>query len=169
MKGFYMIVLGIDPGYAIVGYGILDFKSGHFKILDFGSVETSADENFTDRISKIYESIKFLIKKYKVSEVAVEELFFNKNSKTAIMVAEARGVILLAAKNAGAEIYEYTPLQVKQGICGYGAAPKAQVERMVKLILNLKETPKPDDTADALAIAISHCNTCKLSSLFKVK
>ena len=163
-----MIVLGIDPGYAIVGYGILDFKSGHFKILDFGSIETSADENFTDRISKIYESIKFLIKKYKVSEVAVEELFFNKNSKTAIMVAEARGVLLVCAVKLCGNLFEYTPLQIKQAMVGYGRADKRQVQQMVRVFLNLDKIPKPDDAADALAVALTHAQTRNLCENFRI-
>ncbi|MDO4793724.1 MAG: crossover junction endodeoxyribonuclease RuvC [Filifactor alocis] len=164
-----MIVLGIDPGYAIVGYGVLNYDGNHFAVVDYGSIQTSAGQEFIDRIEKIHRGVSLLLEKYKVDEVAIEELFFSKNTKTAIDVAQARGVILLAARQYGAGVYEYTPMQVKQGICGYGGAPKEQVQGIVKTILNLKEIPKPDDTADALAIAVSHCHTNKFSKLFKIK
>lgn len=164
-----MIVLGIDPGYAIVGYGVLNYDGNRFKVLDYGSIQTSSGDAFIRRIEHIYRAIDLLISKYDVQEVAIEELFFSKNTKTAIDVAQARGVILLAGQIHGCKVYEYTPMQVKQGICGYGGAPKEQVQSIVKTILNLNEVPKPDDTADALAIAVSHCHTNKFSKLFQVK
>ncbi len=164
-----MIVLGIDPGYAIVGYGILEYDGNCFRVLDYGSIQTKAGEDFVKRIDQIYKGICFLLERFEVTEMAIEELFFNKNAKTVIDVAQARGVILLAAEQYGVKIYEYTPLQVKQGICGYGTAPKEQVQSMVKTMLSLKEVPKPDDTADALAIAASHCHTSRFSKLFQLK
>jgi crossover junction endodeoxyribonuclease RuvC len=163
-----VIVLGIDPGYAIVGYGILDYNGTSFRVIDYGSIETDAKEPFVDRIQRIYKGLCFLIEKYHIEEMAIEELFFFKNAKTVIDVAQARGVMLLAAKEHNIPVYEYTPLQVKQGICGYGKAPKEQVQQMVKTTLRLKEVPKPDDTADALAIATNHCHTSRFSKLFQV-
>lgn len=164
-----MVVLGIDPGYAIVGYGVLDYDGNKFKVLDYGSIQTSAKERFVERLQHIYEAMDFLLSAYPVEEMAVEELFFSKNTKTAIDVAQARGVILLAGRLHGCGIYEYTPMQVKQGICGYGGATKEQVQSLVKTFLNLREVPKPDDVADALAVAVSHCHTNKFSKLFQVK
>lgn len=151
-----MRILGIDPGYAIVGYGILDYKDNKFTVVEYGAVTTSANDNMFDRLKSIYDDVSGIIKKFKPDFMAIEELFFNSNQKTAINVAQARGVLLLAAMNDNVEIYEYTPLQVKQAVAGYGRADKNQVQQMVKLLLGLKEVPKPDDTADAVAIAICH-------------
>ena len=159
-----MIILGIDPGIAIVGYGIIEYKNNKFKVIDYGAIFTPASISTTKRLEKIYKGIDILIKNYNIDEVGIEELFFNKNVKTAITVAQARGVILLACSHNDKPIYEYTPLQVKQGVVGYGRAKKLQVQQMVEIILNLKEIPKPDDAGDALAVALclSQTNT-KLS------
>ena len=162
-----MIILGIDPGIAIVGYGIIEYKNNKFKVIDYGAIFTPARISTTKRLEKIYKGIDILIKNYNIDEVGIEELFFNKNVKTAITVAQARGVILLACSHNDKPIYEYTPLQVKQGVVGYGRAKKLQVQQMVEIILNLKEIPKPDDVADALAIAICHAHANKLEKTLK--
>ena len=162
-----MIILGIDPGIAIVGYVIIEYKNNKFKVIDYGAIFTPASTSTTKRLEKIYKGIDILIKNYNIDEVGIEELFFNKNVKTAITVAQARGVILLACSHNDKPIYEYTPLQVKQGVVGYGRAKKLQVQQMVEIILNLKEIPKPDDVADALAIAICHAHANKLEKTLK--
>ncbi len=149
-------ILGIDPGYAIVGWGIVDFENSRFRTVGYGALRTKAHTDTVERLERIYEGINLLIEKYKPTHLAIEELFFNTNQTTGIVVAEARGVILLAAKQHGLTIGEYTPLQVKQAVVGYGRAEKNQVIQMVTTMLGLNEPPKPDDTADALAIAICH-------------
>ncbi len=151
-----MIILGIDPGYAIVGWGVLEYSNNKFRPLGFGSIQTPAGMDPNLRLAEIYRGMNEIIDKYKPEQMAVEELFFNTNSKTAIMVAQARGVILMSAQLRGVEIFEYTPLQVKQAVVGYGRAEKKQVISMVTTMLGLKNSPKPDDTADALAIAMCH-------------
>ncbi len=151
-----MIILGIDPGFAIVGYGVLEYKNNHFKVLDYGAITTDASMEMFSRFLSIYEDLTEIIERYHPDFMAIEELFFNNNQKTAINVAQARGVLLLAALQKDVRIFEYTPLQVKQAVAGYGRADKQQVQQMVKLLLNLDKVPKPDDTADALAIAICH-------------
>ena len=150
-----MVILGIDPGLATIGFGVLDKDArGGVKVLDYGVILTPKEERLPTRLAMLEQSLKKLIDKYKPDEIALEELFFNTNTTTAILVAEARGVILLSAKLAGLTIAEYTPLQVKQAVVGYGRAEKRQVIAMVTSILKLPKPPKPDDTADALAIAI---------------
>ena len=151
-----MRILGIDPGYAILGYGIVDMTGNRFTVCDYGAVITEKDLDMPDRLKHIYSCLMEIIDEYRPDAVAIEELFFNKNAKTALLVGQARGVAILACVNSGLEVYEYTPLQVKQGLIGYGRAEKQQVQSMVKAILNLAEIPKPDDTADALAVAICH-------------
>lgn len=154
-----MIVLGIDPGYAIVGYGVVEYNNNHFRAIEYGAVTTEAHTPFNERIEKIYDGVSALIAKYSPAALAVEKLFFNTNQKTAIDVAQARGAIVLAAQKAGVKIFEYTPLQVKQSVVGYGRAEKKQVQEMTRLMLNLDKIPKPDDAADALAMAICHCHS----------
>ena len=151
-----MIILGIDPGFAIVGYGVLEYQSNRFRVLDYGAITTDASMEMFSRFQSIYNDLTELIERFRPDFMAIEELFFNSNQKTAINVAQARGVLLLAAMQHDVRIYEYTPLQVKQAVAGYGRAEKKQVQQMVKLLLNLPKVPKPDDTADALAIAICH-------------
>lgn len=151
-----MRILGIDPGYAIVGWGVIDYESSRFRVVDYGSVQTKAGTDTVERLEKVYQGINTIIERYKPEHMAIEELFFNTNATTAIVVAEARGVTLLAARQHGLVIGEYTPLQVKQAVVGYGRAEKEQVIRMVTTVLGLEKPPKPDDTADALAIAICH-------------
>ncbi|MBC6679610.1 crossover junction endodeoxyribonuclease RuvC [Zhenpiania hominis] len=151
-----MRILGIDPGYAILGYGIIEMRGNRFKVIDYGAVTTEAGMEMPDRLKVLYNSLMELIGRFEPEVASVEELFFNTNAKTAILVGQARGVALLACSNSGLEIAEYTPLQIKQALVGNGRAEKKQVQFMVKTILNLKEAPKPDDTADALAAAICH-------------
>ncbi|MBO5395880.1 MAG: crossover junction endodeoxyribonuclease RuvC [Clostridia bacterium] len=153
-----MVILGIDPGYAIVGFGIIKYDKGRLTVLDFGAITTPAGMEFTERLKSIYEDLSYLFEKYKPDAMAVEKLFFNTNKKTAVDVAQARGVILLTAKIHGAECFEYTPLQVKQSVVGYGRAEKKQVQEMTRQLLGLSAVPKPDDTADALAMAICHAH-----------
>ncbi len=154
-----MRILGIDPGYAIVGYGLVDYESNHFKVVDYGAVTTAAHTPFNLRLMDIYTGLDAVIQRFKPDAMSIEKLFFNTNSKTAIDVAQARGVIVFAAAKAGLKIAEYTPLQVKQSVVGYGRAEKKQVQEMTKLLLNLSSVPKPDDTADALALAICHAHS----------
>lgn len=154
-----MIILGIDPGLAIVGWGVIEYKNARFRTVAYGSVQTPAGMRTEARLKAIYDGVKELIEAYHPEAVAVEELFFTNNITTGIRVAEARGVILLAAEEAGLSIHEYTPPQVKQAVVGYGKAEKRQVISMVTMLLGLKAPPKPDDTADALAIAICHAHS----------
>lgn len=151
-----MIILGIDPGYAIVGYGVLSYDGNKFKAIEYGAITTDASMKMEDRLKSIYDDLNTVIERTSPDFMAIEELFFNSNQKTAINVAQARGVLLLSALNHGVKIFEYTPLQVKQAVAGYGRADKNQVQQMVKLLLSLDKVPKPDDTADAIAIAICH-------------
>ncbi len=154
-----MTVLGIDPGYAICGYGVVDSVPGRIEPVTFGAVTTPSHTRFEDRLLEVYEDISQLLSEYKPDAMAVETLMFNSNQKTAVAVAEARGVILLAARKMSVPIYEYSPLQVKMSICGYGKATKKQVQEMVRRQLKLSCVPKPDDAADALAIGICHARS----------
>lgn len=154
-----MKVLAIDPGTAIVGYGIVEYIKGKYITIDYGCIYTEKDEEMPIRLNKIYDGIEMLIKLHKPDSMAVEELFFFKNNKTIITVGQARGVILLCAERNGIKSYGYTPLQVKQGTACYGRATKQQIQEMVKRLLGLEEIPKPDDAADALALAITHINS----------
>jgi crossover junction endodeoxyribonuclease RuvC len=154
-----MIILGIDPGYAIVGYGVIKYENSRYVTLDYGAVTTPAKTAFTARLEQIYDGVSEIAARWKPQAMAVEELFFNSNTKTAIDVAQARGVILLAATKCGVPVFEYTPLQVKQSVVGYGRAEKKQVMEMTRMLLGLSKVPKPDDTADALAMAICHANS----------
>ena len=153
-----MTIIGIDPGYAIVGFGIIRYEQSRFTVLDFGAVTTPANMAFPLRLQSIFEDLRYLFDKYRPDAMAIEKLFFNTNKKTAVDVAQARGVILLAAKLSGCEVFEYTPLQVKQSVVGYGRAEKKQMQEMTKQLLGLSAVPKPDDTADALAMAICHAH-----------
>jgi len=151
-----MRILGIDPGYAIVGWGVIEYHANRFGVVGYGAITTDAGVEFTARLAEIYDDMTILIEKYQPEALSIEKLYFNTNTTTAIMVAEARGCILLAAKKAGIPVYEYTPLQVKQSVTGYGRAEKKQIQEMTRVLLNLESVPKPDDTADALALAICH-------------
>ncbi len=154
-----MIILGIDPGLAIVGWGIIEAEKGKMRPIAYGAITTPAHTDVERRLLMIAEDMEALIGKYHPDEMAIEELFFNTNATTAIAVAEARGVILCTAHRLGVKISEYTPLQVKQAVVGYGKAEKQQVISMVTSLLSLPKPPKPDDTADAIAIAICHANS----------
>lgn len=151
-----MIVLGIDPGYAIVGWGVVEVRGNDFRPIACGDISTPAHTPLSTRLKTIYDETTRIIGKYHPEQMAIEELFFNTNITTGIKVAEARGVIILAAEEAGLPMFSYTPLQVKQAVVGYGFAEKKQVIAMVTSLLHLKTPPKPDDTADALAIALCH-------------
>lgn len=151
-----MVILGIDPGLAIVGWGVVDYAGGRFKTLGYGSIQTPAGLRTEERLARIYSELNEIIDHYNPVEMAVEELFFNTNVTTGIRVAEARGVILLCGEQKGMRMAEYTPMQVKQAVVGYGKAEKKQVIMMVTKLLGLAAPPKPDDTADALAIAVCH-------------
>ena len=151
-----LVILGIDPGYAIVGWGVIEYQGIRHKPIAFGAITTEAHTDFNFRLKKIYDDMVELIERSKPDVMSIEKLYFNTNTTTAIYVAEARGVILLAAQQAGIPVYEYTPLQVKTAVTGYGKALKPQVQEMTRRLLHLKEVPKPDDTADALALALTH-------------
>ena len=151
-----MRIIGIDPGYAIVGFGILDYQGNKFSVVEFGAITTTAGTPFNERLKTIYDDLSYVLDKYKPETMSIEKLFFNTNQKTVIDVAQARGVINLCAIQHQIDIAEYTPLQVKQSVVGYGRAEKKQVQELTRQILNLREVPKPDDTADALALAICH-------------
>jgi crossover junction endodeoxyribonuclease RuvC len=151
-----MVILGIDPGLARVGYGAVEKNKRGIKCLDYGCIKTSPDNSPQNRLNQIFNEINKLIKKYKPNILVVEKLFFFKNAKTAIPVSQAKGVILLAGAKKKIPIYEFTPLQVKMAITGYGRAQKRQVQEMVKILLNLEKIPRPDDAADALGLAISY-------------
>ncbi len=151
-----MVVMGIDPGYAIVGWGAVESKGGVCRPLGFGAVTTDSGVDFNKRLCVIYDDIYTLLSRCRPDAVAIERLYFTTNQKTAIMVAQARGVILLAGQKLNIPIFEYTPLQVKTTVTGYGKAKKPQVMEMTRRLLKLSEVPKPDDTADALAIALCH-------------
>jgi crossover junction endodeoxyribonuclease RuvC len=161
-----MKILGIDPGIATVGYGVIDHTGNKFITYDYGAILTPAGMELPERLEIIYDRLCELCVKHRPDAVSVEELFFNTNVKTAISVGHGRGIILLAARKNGINCFEYTPLQVKQAVVGYGRAEKKQVMEMVKIILKLEKVPKPDDTADALAVAICHAH-CASSRLVK--
>ncbi|HHX17778.1 MAG TPA: crossover junction endodeoxyribonuclease RuvC [Clostridium sp.] len=162
-----MVIMGIDPGIAIVGYGVVNYEGNKFAPIDYGAIKTCSTMNLSQRLLCIYNKLEEIIEKYTPDAISIEELFFNKNIKTALTVGQGRGVAVLAAARANIEVFEYTPLQVKQSVVGYGRAEKAQVQQMTKMILNLKKIPKPDDVADALAIAICHGNSYKIINLVR--
>lgn len=153
-----MRILGIDPGTAIMGYGIIDCTGNRFGAVDYGCLRSSAGQPLNLRLNKLFNELNDLLHRHRPDCLAIEELFFNRNAKTALAVGQARGVALLAAARAGVEVYEYTPLQVKQAVVGRGRAEKRQVQYMVRVLLNLPEPPRPDDVADALAVAVCHAN-----------
>jgi crossover junction endodeoxyribonuclease RuvC len=163
-----MIIFGIDPGLAISGYGIVNYAGNKFEIIKYGAVTTSSFDEFPKRLKIIYDRYTELFEMYRPEAVAVEELFYNKNTKTAMAIAQSRGVHILAAANKDIPLYEYTPLQIKQGTVGYGRAEKKQVQEMVRLILKLERIPKPDDVADGLAAAICHAHSLKFAENFRI-
>lgn len=161
-----MITLGIDPGIAITGYGLIDEdKSGSLSVVKYGVIRTNAELTQADRLVELYQRLKDIILLHQPGMGAVEKLFFEKNVRTALNVGEARGVAMLALAQSGITISEYTPMEVKQAVAGFGGAEKTQVQVMVKTILDLPEIPRPDDAADALAVAICHIHSAKLTML----
>jgi len=158
-----MIILGIDPGTAIMGYGLIEQKGNHLSALAYSCWRTPAHTPLVERLLLLYEQIVPFLREHPPDHMAVEELFFNRNTTTALAVGHARGVVLLAGAQQGIPVYEYTPLQIKQAVVGYGRAEKKQVQQMVKGLLRLDEIPKPDDTADALAVAICHAHSYALN------
>ena len=169
-KGKRMIVLGIDPGYAILGYGVLEVNGLKLKAIDCGVVETTPQLTFPERLERLYEGTRALIERFRPDHIAFEELFFYRNTTTALQVAAARGVAILASQQAGLPLYEYAPMQIKLSVTGDGHADKLQMQNMVKLLLHLPRIPKPDDAADALGVAICHANALgPASSEFLIK
>jgi crossover junction endodeoxyribonuclease RuvC len=162
-----MLVLGIDPGTAITGYGLVKGEGDDLTLVAYGAITTSSDWPLPERLQRVYQELTALIEDQQPTAAAVEELFFSKNVRTALSVGQARGVALLAAANAGLPIHEYTPLQVKQAIAGYGRATKDQVQQMVKMLLALDSVPQPDDAADAIAVAICHIHSAKLTAILR--
>ena len=162
-----MRVLGIDPGYAIVGWGVVEYAGNRFAPVAYGAVCTDKDTPFEQRLCEVYDGVLDICKRYQPQALSLEKLYYQHNQTTVIGVAEARGVILLAAAQCGIPIYEYTPMQVKQAVTGYGKAVKKQIQEMTRILLKLPAIPKPDDTADALAMAVAHCHcaTSRLSGL----
>ena len=158
-----MRILGIDPGFAITGYSIIDYQGNKFKLVDSGAVLTKAGESFPLRLTKIYDDLNMIIDEFKPDAISVEELFFNNNAKTAINVAQARGVVLIVGCKKNIPTFEYTPLQIKQAVAGYGRADQIQVQKMVKTILNVEKLPKLDDTTDSMAAAICHAHSARFS------
>lgn len=164
-----MIIVGFDPGLATLGYGVISVDNrGRTEMIDYGIISTPKDENLAVRLAMLEKGVKQVIDTFKPNEIAIEELFFAKNVKTGIAVAHARGVTLLTAIKECGKIFEYTPLQIKQALTGYGRAEKNQIQQMVKTMLKLKGIPRPDDAADALAVALCHAQTNKLGGLFSI-
>jgi len=156
-----MIILGIDPGTAKTGFGLIKKDKSNLKLLKYGLITTPANLSTAERLNKLYKELSSLIKESEPEIAAVEDIFFFKNLKTAIKVSQARGVILLTIAKSGIPVAEYTPLQIKQAVACYGRAEKTQIQKMVKILLNLKEVPRPDDAADALAVAICCAHSIK--------
>lgn len=164
-----MIIVGFDPGLATLGYGVIESTKTGIKMIDYGAVITPKDDDLPTRLLKIEKGVSMIMEKFKPDQVAIEELFFVKNITNGISVAHARGVLLLTVKKFCEEIYEYTPMQIKLAMTGYGLSKKGQVQEMTKNVLGLKKRPQPDDAADALAVAITHINTRGGSKFYKVK
>ena len=164
-----MVILGFDPGLATLGYGVINTDSkGNCQVVDYGVIVTPKSDNLAVRLEMLEKGINQIISKFHPDQIAIEELFFAKNVKTGIAVAHARGVLILTSQKACGNIFEYTPLQIKQALTGYGRADKRQIQQMVKTLLKLSSVPKPDDAADALAVALTHARTNKLGKLFSV-
>ena len=164
-----MIILGIDPGLALMGYGVIEFDRGRYRPLTYGVISTAARAPMPQRLRTIYTGLKELISIYKPDDIAFEELFFYHNVTTGIAVAQARGAALVASAEYTENLYEYTPMQIKQAVAGYGKADKKQIQQMVKLLLKMDEIPRPDDAADAIACAITHCQAGVAKRQFLMK
>lgn len=165
-----MIILGLDPGFATIGFGVISSERGKTSVIDYGTITTPKNLPFPDRLLLIEKGMMQLIEKFHPDQIAVEELFFNTNITTGINVAHARGILLLVCRRecGAGKLFEYTPLQIKQALTGYGRAEKQQVMQMVKTLLRLDKIPRPDDAADALAVALCHSQTNRLGGLFKI-
>ena len=163
-----MLVIGVDPGTATTGYGLVqENEDGSLSVVDYGAILTSPDLEMPQRLLELHQRLSEIVLLHRPNSSAVEKLFFQRNVSTAISVGQGRGVVLLAMAQSGLEVYEYTPLEVKQAVVGYGKADKHQVQHMVRAMLNLREIPKPDDAADALAVAICHLHSIKIRSLYQ--
>jgi crossover junction endodeoxyribonuclease RuvC len=160
-----MIIIGIDPGTAILGYGIVEYQGNKFRTLAYGTITNKTSVPMPEKLHEIYNKVTGLISEFNPEVLAMEKLFFNNNVTTAMTVSQARGVVTLASCQTGVDFYEYTPLQVKQAVVGYGKAEKKQVQHMVKVILNLEKIPQPDDAADALAVAICHAHSGNINKM----
>ena len=164
-----MVILGIDPGLATLGWGVIDAQPGRQRLIEYGCILTTPDQRFPERLKQIGEDMRALLQRFQPEEIAFEELFFARNVTTALTVGAARGVSLAACAEYTDRLYEYTPMQVKQAIVGYGKAEKQQVQQMVKLLLHMQDIARPDDAADAIAIALTHAATCPAREQFKMK
>ena len=164
-----MIVLGIDPGYALMGWGVVEANGSQMKLLGYGCIETKAGTPMQHRLRTLQLGVRDLTLMYRPDEVAFEELFFSQNVTTALMVGAARGAAIIAAAEYTENLYEYTPMQIKQSLTGYGKADKKQIQQMVKMLLRMDELPKPDDAADAIACAITHCQAGRMREQFRMK
>ena len=164
-----MIILGVDPGLATIGWGVIESDGHKHRLLQYGALTTGAKSALPIRLRSIYEGIRQLIEMFSPDHIAVEELFFARNVTTALSVGSARGAILVAAAQYTENLYEYTPMQIKQAVAGYGKADKRQVQSMVRLLLGIGEIPRPDDAADALAVAITHAHSAKSQAMFKIR
>lgn len=158
-------MLGLDPGTAILGYGLVAYDGHDYECLEHGVIRTSPGPSLAERLLTIHNELRTLIQRMRPDQIAVEELFFSRNAKTALAVGHARGVILLTVAECGFNAHEYTPMQIKQAVVGYGGADKEQIQTFLKMLLRLESIPRPDDAADALAVAICHCNTYRLNEL----
>ena len=164
-----MVILGIDPGLATMGYGVIKGERGEYRLLQYGTINTPAGQPMPLRLRAVYQGVRQLMEIYQPDEVAFEELFFSKNITTGMAVSAARGVALLAVVERTEELYEYTPMQIKQAVTGYGGADKHQVQHMVKLLLHMQDIARPDDAADAVAVALTHAHSQQAKHLFKIK
>ena len=164
-----MIILGIDPGLATLGYGVIEADRGNYRLIQFGTVITRPGQSMPQRLNAVFQGVDQLMETYRPDEVAFEELFFSKNITTGMAVSAARGVALVAVVRRTQQLYEYTPMQIKQAVTGYGGADKHQVQHMVKLLLHMNDIARPDDAADALAVAITHANSQHAKDMFRIK
>jgi len=164
-----MIILGIDPGLATLGYGVIEADNNRRRLIQFGTLTTPAGQPMPQRLRAIFQGMNQLMDIYQPDDVAFEELFFSKNITTGMAVSAARGVALVAVVQRTDNLYEYTPMQIKQAVTGYGGADKHQVQQMVKMLLNMKDIARPDDAADALAVALTHANSMNMKKMFKIK
>lgn len=167
--GFDLIILGVDPGLATMGWGVIESDGNRHRLIQYGTLGTPAGEAMPIRLRSIFSGVQQLISTYKPDDVAFEELFFARNVTTALSVGAARGVALVAAAQHTENLYEYTPMQIKQAVVGYGRAEKRQVQLMVKMLLSLEDIPRPDDAADGLAVAITHAHSARSRAMFKIK